>query len=634
MKSTPKALLSRPAFFFAPLAMGLVLLSLCILTRNACCAPAAPKPGASQQLNAGAGSLENFIRVYTQDLESLERFYELPWSPARSTRLQALFEQWQGNLAGVDFEALSQEGRIDYLLLRNKLEHERARLSLGRRRLTEMDELLPFRESIQTLERARWQLKPIDAQASASKVAAVVDDIKALRKRLEKGKRKKDEKTKRTDAKPDQASEGESAKEKSDSDTAEVVPLKISPVLAKRAAAAVGEIRGTLKTWFSFYDGYQPDFSWWLKKPYDDAAKALEDYSKFLREELAGLKDKEEDPLIGDPVGAAGLTEDLAAEMIPYTPEELIGIGEQEFAWCEARLKEAAKKMGLGQDWKTALAKVKADFAPPGKQDELVVEEARRAIKFVKDHELVTIPPLCEETWRLTMISPEGQKTMPYVAYNGQNMMVAYAKEEMKHDDKLMSMRGNNRHFTHITTAHELIPGHHLQHFVGSRNRSYRSIFTTPFLVEGWSLYWEMLLWDLNYARNPEDRIGMLFWRMHRAARIIVSLKFHLGQMTPAEMIDFLVERVGHERLGATSEVRRFIGDSYSPLYQCAYMIGGLQLRALHHELVGAHKMSDRQFHDAVLACNAIPVEFIRAGLLNLPLRRETRSGWRFADVK
>src|SRR5205814_4539838 len=133
------------------------------------------------------GSLENFIRVYTQDLEEMERFYELPWSPARSARLQALFEQWQGNLAGVDFEALSQDGRIDYLLLRNKLEHERARLSLARRRLAEMDQLLPFRDSIQTLERARWQLKPIDAQASASKVAAAVDDIKALRKRLEKG---------------------------------------------------------------------------------------------------------------------------------------------------------------------------------------------------------------------------------------------------------------------------------------------------------------------------------------------------------------------------------------------------------------------------------------------------------------
>ena len=107
----------------------------------------------------------------------------------------------------------------------------------------------------------------------------------------------------------------------------------------------------------------------------------------------------------------------------------------------------------------------------------------------------------------------------------------------------------------------------------------------------------------------------MLFWRMHRCARIIVSLKFHLGRMKPAEMVDFIVERVGHERFGATSEVRRFIGGGYSPLYQCGYMIGGLQLRALRKELVESGQMSDRQFNDGVLRQGPIPVELIRAAL-------------------
>jgi uncharacterized protein (DUF885 family) len=213
--------------------------------------------------------------------------------------------------------------------------------------------------------------------------------------------------------------------------------------------------------------------------------------------------------------------------------------------------------------------------------------------------------------------------------------MVAYAKDEMKHDDKLMSMRGNNRHFTRITTAHELIPGHHLQFFIAARNHAYRSMFSTPFLVEGWPLYWEMVLWDLNYGKTPEDRIGMLFWRMHRCARIIVSLKFHLGKMTPKEMVDFLVDRVSHEKFGATSEVRRFITGGYSPLYQCGYMIGGLQLRALRKELVDTHKMTEKQFHDTVLTYGPIPVDLIRAGMLNVPLKRDYQSAWKFAgDLK
>jgi hypothetical protein len=285
----------------------------------------------------------------------------------------------------------------------------------------------------------------------------------------------------------------------------------------------------------------------------------------------------------------------------------------------------------MGLDWKAALAKVKTDYVPPGQQDSVVLDEARKSIQFLKEHNLVTIPPLAEEIWRMTMLQPDAQKTMPYAAYSGPNMLVAYAKDEMKHEDKLMSMRGNNRHFMHIVVPHELIPGHHLQNFMAARHRAYRSAFSTPFLVEGWSLYWELMLWEMNYGQSPEDRIGMLFWRMHRCARIIVSLKFHLGKMTPPEMVNFIVERVGHEKLGATSEVRRFITGGYSPLYQCGYMIGGLQLHALRREMVETGRMTDRQFNDALLTQGPIPVELIRAGLANTPLRRDTKSSWKFA---
>lgn len=97
-------------------------------------------------------------------------------------------------------------------------------------------------------------------------------------------------------------------------------------------------------------------------------------------------------------------------------------------------------------------------------------------------------------------------------------------------------------------------------------------------------------------------------------------------------MVDFLVDRVGHEKLGATSEVRRFIEGNYSPLYQCGYMIGGLQLNSLRKEAVEGGKMSERQFNDAVLTYGSMPVELIRAGILNLPLARDTKSTWRFYD--
>ena len=576
----------------------------------------------------GTAELQDAVRRYGADHNTVSRAYDLPWSTNRFDRLDSMYGDWQKRLGGTDFNALNQPGRIDYVLLRNELTAEQGRLTLQRERLAEMEELLSFRRPIQELEAARWRIAPVDAQSAAAQIVQVAERVKKIRERVEKGKKSKDAKDEK---KADQTNDTSTATASAKKDKPDEAPLKVSASLARRAATAVNEVRNSLKTWYSFYDGYQPDFSWWLKKPYDEASTSLESYAKYLREEVAELKGKDEDPLLGDAIGRDALLRDLAGEMLPYTPEELIAIGEKEFAWCEAEMKKAAKEMGE-DDWHKALARVKSDFVPPGQQDELVAQLAHAAIDFVKTNRLVTVPPMCEEVWRLSMISPEGQKTMPYVAYGGMAMLVAYAKDEMKHEDKLMSMRGNNRHFTRITTAHELIPGHHLQNFVAARNREYRALFSTPFFVEGWALYWETRLWDLHYGQTPEDRIGMLFWRMHRCARIIVSLKFHLGQMQPKEMVDFLVERVGHEKSGATSEVRRFIAGDYSPLYQCGYMIGGLQLRALHKEIVGTGKMTDQQFNDTVLTYNSMPIELIRAGMLNLPLTRETKSTWRFAD--
>lgn len=579
-----------------------------------------------RQAEAAPGhDLSDLIRLYETDRSGVSRFYDLPWSETRFERMETVQKEWESRLKNVDFSGLGQQGKIDYVLLRNELASERAHLTLDRQRLSEMEPLLPFRDAIQDLERTRWKMQPLDPEPAAAKVAALADQIKKVRERIEKG-RKEEKKTDKGEAKAD-SKDAESKEAKTD----DASPLHVSPVVARRAASAVGQIRGTLNDWYNFYNGYQPEFSWWVKKPHEEAAAALDDYARYLREEIAGLRGKDEDPLVGDPIGSQALADDLATEMIPYTPEELIAIAEREFAWCEGEMKKASAEMGLGDDWKAALAKVKADHVPPGKQDELVAEYARFIIQYLKDKDLVTIPPLCEETWRLVMISPQTQKTLPFAYYGGQHMAVAYPTDDMKHDDKLMSMRGNNKHFTRIVTPHELIPGHHLQGFMAQRFRPYRGMFSTPFLVEGWALYWEMTLWDLGYPRSPEDKVGMLFWRMHRAARIIVSLKFHLGQMTPQQMVDFLVDRVGHERFGATSEVRRFIGGDYSPLYQCGYMIGGLQFRAMRKELVDSGKMTNRDFHDAILTYGPIPVELIRAGMESVPVTPETRAQWRFA---
>ena len=230
----------------------------------------------------------------------------------------------------------------------------------------------------------------------------------------------------------------------------------------------------------------------------------------------------------------------------------------------------------------------------------------------------------------MSMLSPEAQRVSPFFL-GGETIQVSFPTDAMDHDLKLQSLRSNNAHFCRATVHHELIPGHWLQQYSQARHRQYRAPFGTPFWVEGWALYWEMRMYDLGLAKGPEDKVGMLYWRKHRCARIVFSLNFHLGQWTGPKCVEYLIERVGHERAAAEGEVRRSVGGGYGPLYQAAYMLGGLQLRALHGELVASGKWTERAFHDEILRQNSIPIAVLRAALGTTPVSRPLPP-WRFAQ--
>lgn len=569
-------------------------------------------------------NMAELVREYAADEQNVQEAFELPASTTGWDRSEQLQQQWLKRLQTLDFESLDRAGQLDYLLLENQIEQSIHEIAQRRKRLSEIDRLVGFREIILDLEQSRRQMKPIDFAKTAHRLAQLGETVKQLRERVERAVKAK------AAAKPEATTPPGKTAGPIKPEVA--VPLTVSPSEALRAANTIRGLVTTLDGWAKQSAGFSPEFDWWAKKPYDDARKQIEDYAKLLREEVALQKGKPDDPLVGTPIGAEAVAAEIRFQYLPYTADELIAIGQHQLAWGENQMKEQSRRMGLGEDWRAALARVKADHVAPGGQADLVAEIGREATAFVLERKLVTVPALCRETWRTNMMSPEQLKTIPYAAYGGQNMLVAYAQQSMSDEDKLMVMRGNNRHFTRLVTPHELIPGHHLQGFYAARHHTHRERFSTPFYVEGWAFSWELRLWDLDWAKTPEDRIGMLFWRMTRAARIVVSLNYHLGRMKPEQMVDLLVQRVGHEKFGATSEVRRFI--QASPLYQAGYMIGGLQLEALRGELTGPGKRTEQQFHDAVLEEGSMPIAVLRADLTGMPLHRDTRPDWRFIEPK
>lgn len=547
---------------------------------------------------------------YQQDINALNDYY-FPYaqsgyyarpsktynSPDQRKRLLEVNKEYLAKLVLAKFDSYSIYGKVDYILLKKEIESSIFKLNEEEEEYKTIQKYFPFADVIYGLEKGRKRGIYQEGSLLASQINVLCKQI----------------------------------------DTATISLKKNGIVNAgqlKTAAMVSSGLKARLASFYQFYNGYEPGFSWWVPKPYQRADSLLTSYQNLFTSKIDSNANVKVDKLNikGDPIGRAELIRQLKEEFIPYTPEQLIQLAEEEFAYCDQELLKASAEMGFGKNWKAAQEKIKNSYVPLGRQAELIVKLQDDALRFIKANNLIDIPPLAEETWGMVMMSEERQLVNPFFT-GGREISISYPTSNMQEEDKLMSMRGNNPYFSRGTVQHELLPGHHYQYYINSRYKSYRNIFKTPFSVEGWPLYWELLLYEKGFAKTPEEKMGMLFWRMHRCARILFSLNFHLGKWNPQKCVDFLVDRVGHERANAEGEVRRSFKGDYSPLYQVAYLTGGLQLYALKAQLVDSGKMTFKDFHDQIIKQNLIPVELIRATLTNQTITRDFTTSWKFYET-
>ncbi|HEY7394848.1 MAG TPA: DUF885 family protein [Gemmatimonadaceae bacterium] len=655
----------------------------------------------------------------------------IPISKDRIARLKRFDLSWQVALARLDSTKLSPSARKDLDSLKTAVASDLQRLDGEASTLAQLSPLIPFAPALVGLVEARIRIEDMDAEKAAGVVDKATRDIAAIRARVNNGIGGTD---------------------------SGATPLRVSREQAIDAAIAAEALRANLLNWFTFYNGYDPLFTWWMNLPYKHLDEGLQGYATFLREKVAtsnqlaqtpaasivaaqvdaapaskfddvpnlaelialpqdemipvverfiasgamsgrgiggggrgngpapngapsrdakffrdwlsALKTLDFDRLsrnaqvdylylkkvaelqrdrVGKPLapnpprkadnsgipgparGREGLIRDLQDELIPYTPEQLIALAEREFAWCEAEMRRAAREMGLGDDWKAALEKTKTMHPPPGGQPAVIRDLIHQAIDYLRTNDLVTVPAVDAESQRMIMMTPERQLVNPFFT-GGNQISVSYPTNTMEYEARQQSMRGNNVPQSHATAFHEMIPGHNLVGYMGPRMAGYRANLNAsgPFFGEGWAVYWELILYDRGFDATPEDRVGALFWRMHRCARIIFSLKFHLGQWSPQEAVDFLVERGGHERATARAEVLRSFQGGYGPLYQAAYLLGAMQLRGLRREIVDSKQMTERDFHDAILRQGSMPITLLRLGLTKQKLTRDMSIDWKF----
>ncbi len=539
----------------------------------------------------GRSEMRDAIAQYQADVASLNRKYLIKESEEYYSRFDRFYNDWLKKLKAIPFESMSQDGKVDYVLLRNAIEKDAHELQLNKSEYDQIQPAIPFADKIMSIVQQRRNGVQLNGEQTAKTFSDLKKELQSTQKEIEK-------------------------------------QPKYAEKISKRAVMAATDYRKAFNELFSFYNEFDPQFTWWTGVPHTELDSSFSQYIRFLKTWKVQGKD-DGSGIIGNPIGKDEIIKSLQYEFISYSPDELVEIANKEFAWCEKEMLKASQEMGFGSDWKKALEKVKTDHVEPGKQPELVSFLANEAIDYLQKNDLVTVPDIAKEDWRMIMLTVQQQKFAPFFL-GGENIWIAFPTSTMSYEDRMMSMRGNNKHFSRATVFHELIPGHHLQGFMTDRYNPHRQSFYTPFWMEGWALYWEMILWEKSFPKSPENKVGMLFWRMHRCARIIFSLNYHLGAWTPQQCIDFLVDKVGHERANATAEVRRSFTGGYGPLYQIAYMIGAKEIYALRTELVTSGKMKEKDFHDTILQNGPIPIELLRALMTNQNLTRDCKTNWKF----
>jgi len=159
-------------------------------------------------------------------------------------------------------------------------------------------------------------------------------------------------------------------------------------------------------------------------------------------------------------------------------------------------------------------------------------------------------------------------------------------------------------------TAHEAVPGHHLQIALSyeltglpqfRRNADYTAF------IEGWALYSEKLGYDLGLYKDDFQKMGQLNYEMWRAVRLVVDTGMHSFKWTRDQAVYYFKQNTGKSDQDINNEIDRYIA---WPGQALAYKIGQLRISALREEAEKSlgDRFDVRAFHDKLLGSGPLPL--------------------------
>ena len=169
-------------------------------------------------------------------------------------------------------------------------------------------------------------------------------------------------------------------------------------------------------------------------------------------------------------------------------------------------------------------------------------------------------------------------------------------------------------------TAHEAVPGHHLQ---GALNQELpksipqfrRNLYLSAY-GEGWGLYTEFLANEMGIYTTPYEHFGKLTYEMWRACRLVVDTGMHVFDWTRQRAVEFMIENTALSIHEVNTEIDRYIS---WPGQALSYKIGELKIRELRElaENELGNTFDIREFHEKILEKGTLTLPLLESRILS-----------------
>lgn len=164
-------------------------------------------------------------------------------------------------------------------------------------------------------------------------------------------------------------------------------------------------------------------------------------------------------------------------------------------------------------------------------------------------------------------------------------------------------------------TAHEAVPGHHLQMSLNSELEdnipNFRKWMYLSAYGEGWALYTEYLAAEMGIYTTPYEEFGQLTYEMWRACRLVVDTGIHALGWSREQVVDYMLSNTALSEHEVGTETDRYIA---WPGQALSYKMGELVIRELRAQAeTSLGEVFDiREFHNVILEEGTVTLPILR----------------------